>query len=112
MFGNIDKVFEKVCFWGVLKQLDNGGLDFVRAVAGAMLIRRPKTKFGALEEPRIRVVELVVNWRDQWGAKTNFLRRGLIGKSYCLPPITLTLGLFRVSGSGAGINLSADPDYN
>jgi hypothetical protein len=52
----------------------------------------------------------VKNWREQVDAKTNFLRKVLIGKNYWLPPIKLILSIFRVGGKGAEKNLTADPE--
>jgi len=43
-------------------------------------------------------------------AKTNFLRKALIGKNYWLPPIKIILDIFRVGGKGAEKNLTADPN--
>jgi len=39
-------------------------------------------------------------WRGQGCPKPNFLKTTLIGKTYCLPPINLTLAMFRVAGFG------------
>lgn len=48
-------------------------------------------------------------WREQGAPKPNFLKSPLIGKTYCLPPINLTLPMFRVTGFGGEKFLSAMP---
>lgn len=49
------------------------------------------------------------NWRGQRGPKANFLKHSLIGETHFLPPINLTLPLFRVTGYEGKKFLSAAP---